>query len=738
MQLLQNDIIIRKYKDEERLWVSQRLVMSVCEVDGEYLRKRSRNSYKKSLPGYKRGAFLPDSGKAWRWGRANGTFYYDFDRIPDRKPTYYRSKLGTKQELLKAYEELQLKDERDRRRYLTKEIKNQVSALVDNTDQRYYIWQNEFAFSPQKANELALSRAWFNWMTQQLADDNFKKLGIYQKQDFYQTCTELISPLNLEGCKVNSADYLRNKLAAFPATASVSAQREFFISGKYGNENAKIVGKYQLFNEDTGEIFDFDIHQLLIYTLYMNPGGSTKEYIHSLWQKYIPRIEEFGQEPVSYRAFCHHVSRFNKNILMAKARHGKDYYRKEVLTYVPAKRLQYAHSLFAADGSGTINYKYTKSNGKISHRKLYCIFVSDIASRKIVGWAPAKKGMSDETPEMTQSAVKMAVEKGGFQTMFEFVSDNHGSFTSAESKSFLNLVFDKVRTIEPGNSQANPAETMFRLFKQDLKDIENLINTSYGVGIEGLANPDHLDIDELPTYEDAIIQLHELIERWNSTAMRDGVTPNEKFENNKHPKCEDMDPRAVRYLFGNHTEVDISYMRGFVKVRKGSVYHNTDTEYLFEIPGFGGYGTEMIAKKVGYTSSAKLKVVFTEEMADLYTPEGEFILSCPPAQRASQSHAESGDDELAALEENMRRKDAQMTAADEFSQSLEELLHEVDQDTPLDYRSEMALGGNKESYNSSMEQGLDSNQNNNKKSAQKRIDRDWKDSDWADFNNDNS
>lgn len=93
---------------------------------------------------------------------------------------------------------------------------------------------------------------------------------------------------------------------------------------------------------------------------------------------------------------------------------------------------------------------------------------------------------------------------------------------------------------------------------------------------------------------------------------------------------------------------------------------------------------------------------------------------------------------MAALEENMRRKAAQLAAADEFSQSLEELLQEVDQDTPLDYRSEMALGGNKESYNSSMEQGLDSNQNNNKKSAQKRIDRDWKDSDWADFNNDNS
>lgn len=88
MQLLPNDILIRNYKDGETLWVSQRLIMQVCQVTDEYLRK-SRTIFKKSIQkGYKYGDFLPNTGTSWRWGKVNGSFYYDFDCLPDRKPTH--------------------------------------------------------------------------------------------------------------------------------------------------------------------------------------------------------------------------------------------------------------------------------------------------------------------------------------------------------------------------------------------------------------------------------------------------------------------------------------------------------------------------------------------------------------------------------------------------------------------------------------------------------------------------
>jgi len=152
------------------------------------------------------------------------------------------------------------------------------------------------------------------------------------------------------------------------------------------------VGKYPLIDESTGQIYQFDIHQAMMFNLYMNPGGSTKEYIRTLWERdYCEDVKEFDLQPVAYRTFCHHLTRFNRQIQTSRARHGEDYYKKHVQTYVTTERLQFAHSLFAGDGSGTINYKYMKTKkvkGKevqeLSTMKLYVILITDVVSRKIV------------------------------------------------------------------------------------------------------------------------------------------------------------------------------------------------------------------------------------------------------------------------------------------------------------------------------------------------------------------
>lgn len=721
MQLLPNDIIIRNYKDGETIWLSQRLILQVCQVTEEYLRTRARALFKKSIQkGYKYGDYLPNTGSAWRWGKVNGSFYYDFDCLPDRKPTYYRSKFGAKHELLQMYEALQSTDKSNKQNQLINNIQSQVNTFIDNTNITYYMYSAMVGFNQKQAEQMATARAWCLWIIKQLYNDNFKLLGINKKQDFYQICTDILSPLELEGFKINSAAYLRNKVNEFPINGDIKEQLNFFISGKYGNDNAQIVGKYPLVDESTGEIFQFDIHEAMMFHLYMNPGASSKEYIRTLWERdYCEDVKEFQLQPVAYRTFCHHLTRFNKQILTAKARHGVDYYKKHVQTYVTADRLQYAHSLFAGDGSGTINYKYKKTNGKWSTMKLYVILITDVASRFIAGWSVAPKGDHKETPEMVQDAVKMAIENGGNKTMFEFISDNHGAFTSKESKSFLNLAFNKVRTIESGNSQANPAETQFRLFKRSLKDIKNFLSTSWGTGIEGQANADYVNIDDMPSYEDAIIQMHELIKRFNQTKLRDGVTPLERFAN-KNPNCKTLEPLVLRYLFAKHTKVDISYMRGYVNVYRSHGYNSE--QFQFEIPQFGGAGTEMIAKATGYTTGAEVKVVWDEEMADLYTLDDKFIMSCPRVTGASQSHAETNDEKSNALGRLKARKDKQTEYIDEFESSLNEVIE------GLSYEHSMALGSNKEDYNA---QKINNENINLKNTTKKRVDRDFNSSDWS-------
>lgn len=720
MNLQPTDILIRKTDGTETLWLSQRLVMEVCGNSEATLRKE-RVVYKKSVRACdlaKSKEFLPDSGKAWRWAKTSNGFYYCLNNIPNRAPKHYRSMFGTEQELREAMSQLQEVGSQKRNEVVKMELKKVVKSLTNTEDVQYYEYDAPVLFTPKKARELAKAKAWVGFIKNQYESGDFRLFGVQRKQDFLSLCTEVLQEMQLEGLKVSNPAYLKRKIDHFPSERL--EQLDYLINERYDNDNARKVGKYPLVDTETGEIFQFDAHEALMYNLYMNPFGSSKEAIRQVYvNTYTEAIQEFGFEPIAYRTFCHYLGMFHKQILLAKERHGKDYFKKQFLTYVPQKKLQYAHSLFAGDGSGTINYRYYNRKGELKTMKLYVIMISDVASRKIVGWAVAEKGQHKETSEMVIKAVKMALQKCDYQTMFEFISDNHGAFTSKESEDFLNMVFNKVRTIEVGNSQANPAETEFRLFKQSLKGLSNYASTSWNVGIEGQSNPDYFNIKELPTYEEAIEQFAEVVERWNAGKLRDGTTPNERFEY-KNPNCRDIDSRIIRRIYGNHTQADISYMRGFVKVEKAKGYEHRET-YLFEIPDYWGDGSEAIAKATGYKKTAKVAIVWTEEMADLYTLDGKFIISCPPAVLASASHAEADEQSQNALGHHLKRKEQMETAVDEFTKNLTEIWQE------LPYGHQMKTGGKKETYNAKMVEAESKKQEamSQKDLKRMRVDRDF-------------
>ncbi|CAA0144817.1 putative transposase IS3 family [Tenacibaculum maritimum] len=720
MLLQQGDILIKKSKGQDIFWLSERLVVEVCNIDSSWL-SVVRDRYKKSVSDrFKNNEFLPDTGKSWRWAKTRNGFYYCYDNIPDRKPVYYKSKFGTSETIKEALKQLKTTSRAALNEIIKQQILHQITNSIKNEDIRYYMYNDLVPFSDKKAKELAEALAWCSFVKETYENESFKSYGLKKKKDFLEICTNILQEKSLEGFKVNSAAYLRNKISNFPSTG-VLPQRNYLISNKYDNDNARIVGKHQIFDEETGEVFKFDIHEALMYYGFMNPGGSSKEAIRQIYINfYCESIKEYGLEPVAYRTFCMHLGKFHTALKTARERHGKDYYKKSVLSYVPSEKLKYAHSLFAGDGSGTINYKYVDKKGKLRTMKLFVMLISDVSSRQIVGYSFSKKGFHNETTDMMKDAVKMAIKNCDYQTMFEFVSDNHGAFTSAESKEFLNLVFNKVRTIESGNSQANPAETEFRLFKQALKGLKNFSSTSWNVGVEGQANPDYLDIKSLPTYEEAVLQFYDIVNAWNNTPLRDGVKPSERFEI-KNPKCIKMDKRILRRIFGNTSKKDISYMRGFVLVTKSHGYSQTD-EFLFEIPDFWNTGSEEISKACGYKKNAKVKVVWDLEAADIYTLDNQFIMTCPRTTKASQSHAESTDLNKNALGHHLNRKKNQTESVDEFEQSLMESFD------ALPYTHEIAFGSNKEDFNGKM---LENETRESTVLTKKEInDRDFDESEW--------
>ncbi len=107
MNLQPTDIIIRQSGGAESLWISQRLLMEVCEVSETYLWK-SRSVYKSGVRACdlaKAKDFMPDSGKAWRWGKQSGQYYYCLNNIPNKAPKNYRSLFGDTEALKDKFKE---------------------------------------------------------------------------------------------------------------------------------------------------------------------------------------------------------------------------------------------------------------------------------------------------------------------------------------------------------------------------------------------------------------------------------------------------------------------------------------------------------------------------------------------------------------------------------------------------------------------------------------------------------
>jgi hypothetical protein len=96
-------IYLKKERDraDETVWIAEEYLLKKCELNEGYLRL-ARNRYKQGITKGLDKDILPDTGQSWRYGKIGKVFYYDFDRIPDKLPSMYRSQLGSRKEVLKA------------------------------------------------------------------------------------------------------------------------------------------------------------------------------------------------------------------------------------------------------------------------------------------------------------------------------------------------------------------------------------------------------------------------------------------------------------------------------------------------------------------------------------------------------------------------------------------------------------------------------------------------------------
>lgn len=709
--LLPNDILVRETSDGATVWVSQRLVMEVCEISELYIRKL-RVSYKRSLPASWQRAAEGDEfllraipGKSWRWGRKAGQYYYDVDTIPNRRPTCYRDCLPTKEELLAEVDAHNLRNSRERQAALRGTLTAAVAALTDNEDARWIQTQSGYLVGSAVCRDYARALAWCRFIAATVREGRTAEYGLPSAEAFYGTCAAVLADLRLSNFRVTTGGSLRNKLAGFPA--EVEEQRRWIISAKLGNANRRIIGKYPVVDQVTGEIYKFDIHEAVMLMAYVNLDGPQKEALTTLYHtKYVPALEAAGVEPVAERTFCHRLSSLPNRLKFDLFRHGTDYYNKHYLTYIPSAELTWAHSLFCGDGSGLISYRYTERvrdrktgiyREQTRTRNLYVVMVTDVASGYVAGYGIAPEGSSEESFAIVQDAVRMAVDAGGRQTMFEFVSDNAPAFSRGESREWLAEVFNRVRRIEPGNSQANPAETYFRLFKNIiLRSCKEFVRSSHNARIGGRANTDNMSVFDYPTYAEAIAVLRERIDAWNNRRGGDGRTPAERFAE-KNPACSAMDACQVRKIFGTTTRLSIERMRGFVTPQGAAA------RCMYEIPDYAGSGAAAIAQATGNGYDSRVEVVYDENGADLYSLSGRFIMTCPPVVKSSAAYIEQTPEQREAREHLRQRKEADRQVP---HTALDELLRTSEYMNGYGYDDAVRLGLRKSDINEAYEASI--------------------------------
>ncbi len=664
--IVPNDILVRETSDGVTVWVSQRLVMDRCEIDDEYLRV-IRVRYKQSLPAsWQAVTSQPDfflgakPGKSWRWGRKDGQYYYDIDTIPNRKPACYRDYLPTKEELLAEVDERKLSRSRERRAALRGALVAIVQEITDNADVRWLQTQSGFRIDLSICREYARALAWCRFIRRTIADGDYENYGFSGQGQFLTACAEILAELRLSNFRVTTSDSLRMKLRGFPTDED--DQRKWIISAKIGNNNRRIVGKYPVVDHQTGEIYRFDVHQAFMLMAYANIDGPQKEALTALYnEQYVPAICEIGEKPVSERTFCRSLTSLPNRLRFDVFRHGEDYYNKHYLTYIPTRELTWAHSLFCGDGSGLISYRYTarifdkdtkQYTEQTRTRNLYVVMITDVASGYVAGYGIAPEGSSEESFTIVQQAVRMAVRRGGSRTMFEFVSDNAPAFSKNESREWLATVFNRVRRIEAHNSQANPAEKYFRLFKNAvLRSCKEFVRSSHNAAIGGRANTDNMSVYDYPTYAEAVAVLEKRIEAWNNRRVNGGESPAERFAR-KNPACAEMDAHQLRQIFGTRTTLTIERMRGFVTPQGATA------TCMYEIPDYAGTGAETISRATGNGYDSRVQVVYDESGADLYSLGGRFIMTCPPVAKASLSYIEATPADRAAREYLRQRKEA--------------------------------------------------------------------------------
>lgn len=387
------DIAVKTHKNKQLVMLSQRLIMATCGISAKYL-VLCRQNYAKSIKGEYQG-IAPATGKAWRFARINGQFYYDVDYIPNRKPAFYRSKFPSKSELKK----------------LSKQSATSINEAIEAAKESTYTnYLKAYASSPLQQKELATACA--------VIEEAVNFINSYKvntrKQRFFKQYANLIEK---QGIRYLPYNYRRLKEKIMAAIAGQSITSLVALP-REGNKNRRI---------------DVDIEvRSWIYQLRGMPQNYTNSFIK---RKVDEMCSITGKKKVGDGWFNKLMADHHTKFITANHRFGegsRHAYRYN--GYIPIKNALFSGDCWQVDGTrfNIIEHKGRTINGKQQKEFLYIIAVRDVHSGDIIGRQYDLK----EDRWAVFNALKMAVKTAGYLP-YEIVFDRFPGHNTPEMKSFL-------------------------------------------------------------------------------------------------------------------------------------------------------------------------------------------------------------------------------------------------------------------------------------------------------------
>ncbi len=535
---LPNPLDLLHRKAENELWISESYLLQLLPaLSADYLRVKARPAYKQSvLKCYHKNTFLPDTGKAWRFSKQKGTFYYEFDSVPDKAPSMYRSQLPLRSELIE----------------LIKTVKQQQAVTPLEEFLNPYLNQHYISFLPEygectKQQQTNLSKA---AATLKAACDYIQENNIdFHKTDFFKAFTQLTKDLQLPYCSYNHRYFKGQCEAVLKHHQTISTVIK--LPRSQNNNAAK--------HSEDKEVESWITQMRMMGENYTNEHIIRKvKWMCQVCDKPIPSDRWIGSVMETHNhKWLTANTRFG-----SKGRHGQMY-----RGYIPGKNAMFAGDCWQVDGTrvNLIDFKLSDKNVF-----LYVVAVRDVHSGDVLGYSFD----ISENRWTVINALKMAVEEAGYLP-YQIMFDRFPGHNTPEAENLFNDLKAWGTQIMFGHTATAKAKlerwfsTMQQVFMQDSKYY-------YGEGImsrnkfahrskEYLQKVKSISKQEGWDFDKASDEAGQMIERYRNTPVN---TYSRKFQfidkapaalhsDSEKPNVTIIQDFEILYLFGLRTQCKI-------------------------------------------------------------------------------------------------------------------------------------------------------------------------------------